>query len=144
MSGAVPEPETRGDRKLTKLALESHRTVVGRHLRVELLLLDAGFATARDPGANRLHLPLEGLVGLGAKPGVGQLLLERRRATEVAEDDVELPDDQLEEPNLLIEQQEDVRLDGALRGEVHDVCFAGLPDAVDASDALLDDHRVPR
>jgi hypothetical protein len=38
---------------------------------------------------------------------------------------------------------EHVRLDAPRGRQVDDVAVAPLPDAVDAADALLDDHRVP-
>src|SRR5207245_9133055 len=63
---------------------------------------------------------------------------------ELAEDQVQLADDQLEQLDLPVEQLEDVRLDRPGGGEVHDVHFARLPDAVQAPDALLHHHRVPR
>ena len=37
-----------------------------------------------------------------------------------------------------------MRFDRVARGEVDDVRLTRLTDPVDASDALLDDHRIPR
>src|SRR5690606_1194839 len=71
-------------------------------------------------------------------------LLELLAAAVLAQDYVQLAHDQPEELDLLVENVQDVLLDGAGRREVDDVRLAGLADAVDTANALLDHHRVPR
>src|SRR5215210_3949710 len=56
----------------------------------------------------------------------------------------DLADDQLEHVDLLVEDAQHVLFKRAARDRVEDEDFARLADAVDAADALLNRHRVPR
>ena len=101
------------------------------------------FAAGDDLLADRLDALLEDVIGFRTQPRLGQALLERIGAPEVAENDVELTDTSSNKLDLLIEESQHLRFDRAARGEVDDVRLARLADAVDAADALLHDHRVP-
>src|SRR2546430_6555639 len=61
---------------------------------------------------------------LGGEPFFGKPALELLAAAELAEDQVQLAHDQLEQLDLLVQQLEDVRLDGPRRRQVHDVDLA--------------------
>src|SRR5215210_7960353 len=56
----------------------------------------------------------------------------------------DLADDQLEHVDLLVEDAQHMLFKRAARDRVEDEDLARLPDAVDAADALLNRHRVPR
>ena len=61
------------------------------------------------------------------------------------EDRLQLADGVLEDPDPIHDPLDDVGLDRAGRVEVEDrQLLLGLADPVDAADALLDLHRVPR
>src|SRR5207249_10057006 len=77
-------------------------------------------------------------------PDVHQDLLEGFRVVRAAEDEVQFPDHELEHVDLLVEEGDHVLFDRVPRPEVHDVDLAGLPEAVDPPDPLLDLQRVPR
>jgi hypothetical protein len=62
----------------------------------------------------------------------------------VAEDHVNLADDQLEHVDLGVEHLEQGLLDRPRRHQVEDVHIARLADAGQAPDALLDAHGIPR
>src|SRR6266545_3752728 len=97
---------------------------------------DQGVPELPHRGASRLRLP--------ERPDLEQELLERPPVIEMAEDEVQLPDDELEHVDLAVEQLHQVRLDRVLRPEVHDVHLALLAQPVHAADPLLDPKRVPR
>src|SRR6266545_1724411 len=97
---------------------------------------DQGVPELSHRGASRLRLP--------ERPDLKQELLERPPVIEVAEDEVQLPDDELEHVDLAVEQLHQVRLDRVLRPEVHDVHLALLAQPVHAAYPLLDPKRVPR
>src|SRR6266566_636808 len=128
LARAEAEAQAARDRHRAEPALEPHGVVVRRDQGVERLLLLAHRAALLD---------------VGGEPLFGQPALELLGAAEFAEDQVQLAHHQLEQLDLLVEQLEDVRLDRSRRGEVHNVDFALLPDAVQPSDALLHHHRVP-
>src|SRR5256886_12753009 len=86
---------------------------------------------------------LERFVRLGAQPCRREAFLEAIGAAEVAEDDIQLSNNELEELDLLIEKAQHVRLGRPPGGEVDDVGLARLPNAVNTPDALLDYHRIP-
>src|SRR5947207_6964292 len=86
---------------------------------------------------------LERFVRLGAQPGRREAFLEAIGAAEVAENDVQLSNNELKELDLLIEKAQHVRLDRPPGGEVDDVGLARLPNTVNSADALLDYHRIP-
>ena len=65
-------------------------------------------------------------------------------AFEVAKDEVELADYQLEHADLAGEEVDDVGLDGFVAAQVEDGHILVLAEAVQAADALLDAHGVPR
>src|SRR2546428_8553776 len=133
---------TRGG-QLLEPALEAYGVVVRRDDGVQLLLLLADRAALLDVGADRLHSSREVLFVLGGEPLVREPALERMRAAELAEDQVQLAHHQLGQLDLAVEQLEDVRLDRPGGGEIHDVYLARLPNPVQPSDALLHHHRVP-
>ena len=118
--------------------------ILGSDLGVELLLLEPDFAARHDLVADRLDAFLERIIGLGAQPRVGEALLQLLGTAKVTKDDIELANDKLEKLDLLIEKPQHVRFDRSARGKVDDVRLTSLPDAMDAPDALFDDHRVPR
>jgi hypothetical protein len=62
----------------------------------------------------------------------------------VTQDHVDLADHQLEHVDLGIEHLEEGPLDRPRRHQVEVVDVAGLADAGQAANALLDPHRVPR
>src|SRR5690348_17331629 len=144
MIGAVREPHAGGNGELAKLPLHFLCIVFGSDLGVERLLMLARLSAGDDLLTDGFDVLIERFVGIRAQPGVGEPILERVRAAEVAENDVELTDDELEELDLLIEEPQDVRFDRAACREVDDVRLASLTDTMDAADALLDDHRIPR
>src|SRR6266566_3098747 len=74
---------------------------------------DEGIPELSHRGASRLRFP--------ERPDVEQELLEGPSLVEVAEDEVQLADDELEHVDLAVEQLHQVRLDRVLRPEVHDV-----------------------
>ena len=76
-------------------------------------------------------------------PEVGHDVLELALVVEVAEDHVDLADDQLEHVELGLEQVEQRRLDRPGGDQVEDVDVVGLADPAEPADALLDPHRVP-
>src|SRR3954471_18916650 len=143
MIRAVGQSHARRCGELPELALHLLGIVFRGDVGVELLLTLSCLAAGNDLLADRLDALLEDIIGVRAQPGVGQALLERIGAAEVAEYDVELTDHELEELDLLVEKSEHVRFDRAARGEVDDVRLTSLANAVDAADALLHDHRVP-
>src|SRR5690242_16362808 len=143
MVRAVGEPHPSRYGELPELPLDPLRVVFRGNVGVECFLKLARLAAGDDLLADGFDPLREDVVGVRAQPGVGQALLERVGTTEVAEDDVELADHELEKLDLLIEKAEHVCLDRVARGEVDDVRFTSLADAVNAADALLDDHRVP-
>jgi len=144
MIGAERESHALGDGEPAKIALDNLRVVFRRDVGIQLLLLLTRFAAGDDVLGDHFDALVKGVVRVGPEPRICEPLLERVRAAEIAEDDVELTDDELEELDLLIEESKHVRFDRIARGEVDDVRLTSLTDAVDAPDALLDDHRIPR
>src|SRR3989449_570841 len=144
LARAEPESQAAGNRQRLEPALEPHGVVVRRDEGIELFLLLARRAALLDLGAHRLHAAREVFLAVGGEPLFRQPALELLRATEFAEDQVQLAHHQLEQLDLPVEQLEDIRLDRPGGGQVHDVDLARLPDAVQAADALLHHHRVPR
>ena len=71
-------------------------------------------------------------------PQVGDHVLELALVVQVAQDHVDLADDQLEHVELGLEQVQHRRLDGAGGDQVEDVDVVGLADAAEPADALLD------
>src|SRR5437879_448375 len=118
---AQTEPQPRGNGELIEPPLEPRGVIVRRDGRVELLLCVARRAAPLEIDAQRLHPALEVLVVLGRQPLVREPHLELLRAAELAEDQVQLAYDQLEQFDLLVEQLADVRIDGDGGGPVHDV-----------------------
>src|SRR2546422_2561567 len=116
----VAESRAPGGGRLLERALEASGVVVGRDEGVQLLLLLADRAALLDVGADRLHSSREVLFVLGGEPLVREPALERMRAAELAEDQVQLAHHQLEQLDLAVEQLEDVRLDRPGGGEIHD------------------------
>src|SRR3989475_11417610 len=81
---------------------------------------------------------------LAKHPDVRDQVLERPTLVEVAQDKVELPNDELEHVDLAVEELHQVRLHGILGPHVHDVDLAVLTESMDAPDPLLDPEWVPR
>src|SRR5262249_32755499 len=68
---------------------------------------------------------------------------ERTLVLEVAEDEVELADDELEEVHATVEHVEDPLLGRPAGAEVDDLDRMLLADPVDPPDALFEEHRIP-
>ena len=79
----------------------------------------------------------------GLRPQVGDHLLKFALFFQIAEDHVDLADDQLEHAQLGLEQVQDCRLYRVSGDEVEDMHVVRLADAAEPADALLDLHRVP-
>jgi len=77
------------------------------------------------------------------RPDVHHDLLEAALVLQAAHDHVHLADDQFKHIQLAVEDLQDIILNRALGREIEYLHRAGLADAVDASDALLDALRVP-
>src|SRR5207245_679450 len=100
-----------------------------------------------------LGLPQLGFKGQGNLLNSRRLLGWRERPTEyipfkllyhVSEDGFKIADGALEDANALVQPTQNALLDGLLDPQVVDPNNGGLlPDAVEASDALLDLHGVP-
>src|SRR5207245_10908003 len=77
-------------------------------------------------------------------PDVHHQVLERPTLVEVANDQAELSDDELEHVDFAVEELHQVRLHGILGPHVHDVDLAVLTESMHPPDPLLDPERVPR
>src|SRR5207244_6342477 len=62
----------------------------------------------------------------------------------IPQDQVQFSDDELEHVNLAVEELDEIRLDGVLGPDVHDMDLALLTEAMHPSDPLLDPERIPR
>src|SRR6516165_9875716 len=97
-----------------------------------------------------LHAAAERVERLGAarfgraQPSIEHQVGEIAILGEAAQDRPHLADHEFEHRELLIEQMQDLLLQGATGHEVEHEHLALLADAIDASDALLDRHRIPR
>jgi hypothetical protein len=79
-----------------------------------------------------------------AQPSLEHQVGEIAILVETAEDRPDLPDHQLEHRDFLVEQREDLLFKRAAGDKVEHVDLAPLTDAVDASNALFNCHRIPR
>src|SRR5688572_17265084 len=114
-----------------------------REEQLRLLDLPEPLAGVHDPLPEEADLPPVDERVLGVEPDPRQSLLEGALVGHQPQDQVELPHNELEHPDLVLEQLQDVGLDGARGGQVEDVDVALLAQAVQAPDALLQPHRVP-
>src|SRR4051812_3583066 len=78
------------------------------------------------------------------QPSVEHELGEVAVLLNAAEDRADLADHQLEHRYLLVQQLQQLLLERVAGDEVEHEDLAALPDAIDAPDALLDRHRIPR
>src|SRR6266566_3084413 len=89
---------------------------------------------------------VERLVAAGfgrAQPGIEHEVGEIAILVEAAQDGPHLADHELEHGDLLIQKSKNVLLQRVAGDEVEHEYFALLANAIDASDALLDGHRIP-
>src|SRR5687768_5182243 len=92
---SVAKPHASRERELPELLVQAHRVVLGGKLRVETLLFQSRFPALGDVAADVVELPFECHIGLGGEPRLRERFLERLRAAEVSEYDVELANDEL-------------------------------------------------
>src|SRR5579862_3677114 len=78
------------------------------------------------------------------QPGVEHQVGEIAIFLEAAKDRPYLADYELEHRYLLVQQLQDALLQGATADQVEYIHLTSLPNPVDAPDALLDRHRIPR
>src|SRR5256886_404046 len=81
---------------------------------------------------------------LAQRPDLHHHVFEGPSLVEVAQDEVQLADDELEHVDLAVEEFHQVRLHGLLRPQVRDVDLALLAEAVHPSDPLFDAQGIPR
>jgi hypothetical protein len=97
-----------------------------------------------------LELPAQRVEGFGPadlgriEPCVQHEVGEIALLVQAAEDGADLAHHQLEHGNFFVEQEEHLLLQRAACHQIEDEHFAALSDAVNAADALLDRHGIPR
>ena len=107
-------------------------------------LAEVGILGGQQPVAQILHAVAE-LVGVARfRPQVGHHILELALLVQVAQDHVDLTDDQLEHEQFRFEQVQHRGLDRAGRHQIENVYVVRLADAAETADALLNAHGVPR
>lgn len=117
--------------------------VVGEEGFVEFL----GFAVPVAGGGDLVTEAFEGgaqvIRGVGFAPVLEDDVGEFVTGEAVAEDEAGFADHQFEEVEFILEEVEEVLLEGAFGDEVMDVDGTGLAEAMETADALFDFHGVP-
>ena len=95
----------------------------------------------RRPSARR---PRRGSLRSSRSQASSTRSAKSRSSSRLAQDRPDLADHQLEHGDLLVEQMQHLLLERAAGHEIEHEHLALLADAIDAADALLDRHRIPR